>query len=326
MKTKTIIISSQKENSNARGILTVFSENGILSCRIRLYNVNNLSKFCKLGIYHENEVFSGNLLENDGVFTCAIVGDFDIDKDFYSAIVDTSNNNEVILSGGTYAGYYFNDDSVFNDLTYDVEPIPVIESDSPEVASIHDCSDCEKCSNCEYKKYFFEHNAEYEEPPIMLNTPKQDVYQTEKEKMSDDELEKVSNEYLAETIQTDTPNAPTPITEIPAQSTGNLFSTIIPQFKYVFENYEANTQLNNLIPNSKFVSICEGGESYSIGAIYSNDEIKFLCYAVQKENSINPPAELGEHYQWLPLDIEDPLSEGYFVVFQDAHDLKIVEL
>ena len=158
MKTKTIIISSQKENSNARGILTVFSENGILSCRIRLYNVNNLSKFCKLGIYHENEVFSGNLLENDGVFTCSIFGDFDIDKDFYSAIVDTSNNNEVILSGGTYAGYYFNDDSVFNDLTYDVEPVPVVDSDSPEVASSHDCSDCEKCSNCEYKKYFFEND------------------------------------------------------------------------------------------------------------------------------------------------------------------------
>lgn len=326
MKTKTIIISSQKENSNARGILTIFSENGILSCRIRLYNVNNLSKFCKLGIYHENEVFSGNLLENDGVFTCSIFGDFDIDKDFYSAIVDTSNNNEVILSGGTYAGYYFNDDSVFNDLTYDVEPVPVIDSDSPEVASIHDCSDCEKCSNCEYKKYFFEHNTGHEETPIMLNTTKPDVYQTEKETMSDTKCENIYDASKSEMVQTETPNTQTPINENIEQTTESLFNSIIPQFKYVFENYEANTQLNNLIPNSKFVSICEGGENYSIGAIYSDDEIKFLCYAVQKESSINPPPELGEHYQWLPLDIEDPLSEGYFVVFQDAHDLKIVEL
>ena len=326
MKTKTIIISSQKENSNARGILTVFSENGILSCRIRLYNVNNLSKFCKLGIYHENEVFSGNLLENDGVFTCSILGDFDIDKDFYSAIVDTSNNNEVILSGGTYAGYYFNDDSVFNDLTYDVEPIPVIDSDSPEVASIHDCSDCEKCSNCEYKKYFFEHNTCNEEAPMMLNTPKPDVCPTEKETMSDTQCKNISNESQPQTIQTETANTQTPINENTEQTTESLFNSIIPQFKYVFENYEANTQLNNLIPNSKFVSICEGGENYSIGAIYADDEIKFLCYAVQKESRINPPPELGEHYQWLPLDIEDPLSEGYFVVFQDAHDLKIVEL
>ena len=326
MKTKTIIISSQKENSNARGILTVFSENGILSCRIRLYNVNNLSKFCKLGIYHENEVFSGNLLENDGVFTCSIFGDFDIDKDFYSAIVDTSNNNEVILSGGTYAGYYFNDDSVFNDLTYDVEPVPVVDSDSPEVASSHDCSDCEKCSNCEYKKYFFEHNAGHEETPIMLSTPKQDICPIVKETMSDTQCENISDESQPQTIQTETANTQTPINENTEQTTESLFNSIIPQFKYVFENYEANTQLNNLIPNSKFVSICEGGENYSIGAIYADNEIKFLCYAVQKESSINPPPELGEHYQWLPLDIEDPLSEGYFVVFQDAHDLKIVEL
>ena len=56
------------------------------------------------------------------------------------------------------------------------------------------------------------------------------------------------------------------------------------------------------------------------------DEIKYICYAVMRSTNCQPPKELGEHYQWLPLDKDDPLSDGYFIVFQDATDLKIVEL
>ena len=336
MKTKTIIISSQKENCNARGILTIFSENGTLSCRIRLYNVGSLSKLCKLGIYHENQVFSGNLIENEGVFTCSIIGDFDIDKDFYSAIVDTSNNNEVVLSGGTYAGFYFNDNSIFNDLTYDVEPVLNIESDSPETISIHDCSNCEKCANCEYKKYFFEHNAEQNELYSLstINSADSSINTSDEIDISNN-IE--NNNPITQIIQPSSFNNQSQnINNSPLNNTANppkpdnhaesLFNAIIPQFQYIFDNYEANTQLNELIPNSRFVAICEGGENYSIGAIYADNEIRFLCYAVLKESSVNPPPELGEHFQWLPLDREDPLSEGYFVVFQDAHDLKIVEL
>ncbi|MBO5954791.1 MAG: hypothetical protein J6Q13_02335, partial [Clostridia bacterium] len=106
----------------------------------------------------------------------------------------------------------------------------------------------------------------------------------------------------------------------------SVLSAIIPQFKYVFENYPQDETLNNLIPNSKFVKINENNEQYSIGAIYEEDEMKYICYAVLCNYNSPAPQELGEHYQWLPLDKEDPLSEGYYIVFQDAKDLKIVEL
>ncbi|MBQ9795510.1 MAG: hypothetical protein IJW36_00925, partial [Clostridia bacterium] len=78
--------------------------------------------------------------------------------------------------------------------------------------------------------------------------------------------------------------------------------------------------------NGKFVKIEENNEQFSIGAIYEQDEMKYICYAVLKDYNTPAPQELGEHYQWLPLDKEDPLSEGYYIVFQDAHDLKIVDL
>ena len=105
MKSKTIILSN--ENEKGRGILTIFEEDGLLQCRLRLYNTPKLTRFCKLGIYHNSEVFSANLLEKNNTYTSSMVGDFNIDNDFYSAIIDTENNNQVILSGGTYAGFFF---------------------------------------------------------------------------------------------------------------------------------------------------------------------------------------------------------------------------
>ena len=54
--------------------------------------------------------------------------------------------------------------------------------------------------------------------------------------------------------------------------------------------------------------------------------MKYICYAVFETYNTPAPEEIGEHYQWLPIDKEDPLSDGYYIVFQDTADLKIVEL
>ena len=114
MKSKTIILSqNETSNNSSRGILTLYIEDELLKSKLRLYNSKPLSKDCKLGIYHNKEVFSANMLERNGVYESSFVGDFEMDKDFYCAIIDTSNNNQVLLAGGTYSGYFFNDNSVF---------------------------------------------------------------------------------------------------------------------------------------------------------------------------------------------------------------------
>ena len=101
---------------------------------------------------------------------------------------------------------------------------------------------------------------------------------------------------------------------------------IINQFDYVFETYPQNEEINSLLPNGKFVTIQENEEEYSIGVIYNNEKIKYLCYAVKSTYNTPAPKEIGEHYQWLPLDTLDPLSDGYYIVFQDTEDLKILDL
>jgi len=317
MKSKTIIMSSPAQKSQGRGILTIYEEDGLLQCRIRLYSTPDLSRFCKLGIYHQKEVFSANILEKNGTYTSSMVGDFNIEKDFYAAIVDTEHNNNVLLAGGTYAGYFFNDQSyVFSNISkenpntnlYDYSDEDynnfnhdtTIEKNESEIKEVCDESDCEKCRTCKYKEFFYSYNPQIEKDE-KVNVESQTTTQNVEQK-------EIENE------------------EIEISPKQDIISALLPQFDYVFKNYKADETLNNLIPNSKFVKIDENQEEYSIGAIYDNEKMRYICYAVLKDYNSPAPQELGKHYQWLPLDKEDPLSDGYYIVFQDASDLKIVEL
>lgn len=323
MKSKTIILSSpEQNNSSGRGILTIYQEDDLLKSRIRLYNIPKLSKYCKIGIYHNKQVFSANLLEKDNIYTSSMVGDFDLDQDFYSAIVDTQNNNKVLLSGGTYAGYFFNDNSVFENEFNEEQNL--VEQENLNTSLNSSClnnefnNNCSKCEKCKYKEFFYSQTENKTNKII-----EEDLNRTQLE-------ENFANELLTNSTHnnlTDLPNKTT-------QENPNILQSILPQFKYIFENYEPDESLNKLIPNGKFVRVNEkvssfsldNNNQYSIGAIYEENQMKYICYAVLCNYNSPVPEELGPHYQWLPLDKEDPLSEGYYVVFQDAVDLKIVEL
>lgn len=348
MKSKTIILSSPQSEHSGRGILSIYEEDDLLKCKLRLYNAPNLSRYCKLGIYHQKEVYSANLLEKSGVYFSSLVGDFNIDKDFYVAIIDTENNNNVLLAGGTYAGYFYNDQSnVFSNINkedpntnlYDYSQEFEISTksqpntlnafhslDTTDENSLREChSECseaeskdlkteeDKCAHCKYKEYFY--SCKQEDISTNLNS---DTLNSLHSLGTTDENN--LRTCHSECSEAESKNL------ITKENTQTILSALIPQFDYVFDNYEADETLNNLIPNSKFVKICENQEQYSLGAIYEEDKMRYICYAVLKDYNIPAPQELGKHYQWLPLDKEDPLSDGYYIVFQDASDLKIVEL
>lgn len=300
MKSKTIILS--KDNDQGRGILTIYKENDLLECKLRLYNINSINRFCKLGIYHHNQVFSANLLEKNGVYLSSMVGEFNIDDDFYAAIINTKNNNEVIVSGGTYSGYFFNEDQVFDKVQeenpntnlfnyeeYEIENLmstPKSLETKNETETTPSFCETGDCSKCKYKEFFYSNIQ-----PNTLNKK--------------EEIETKNNQ---------------------SEENHTIIKSLLPQFNYVFEHYPKDDVLNSLLPNSKFVKINENESSYSIGAIYENENMKYICYAVMCDYNSPVPKELGNHYQWLPIDKQDPLSEGYYIVFQDAEDLKIVEL
>jgi len=269
-----------------------------------------LNQHCKLGIYHQNEVYTANLLNKNGQYFSSFAGDFSFTSDFYCAIINTENNNSVLLAGGTYAGYYFNDNSVFNapktSTPQPEEPETKIATPPQESQTKFDkldqCeTDCDKCATCKYKEFFYSSN-------IQISTEPHVEDQTKFDKPEPEQI----NQPIKETQ--------------PKQPKINILDSLTPQFDYVFKNYPQDETLNNLMQNSKFVKINEENNQYSIGAIYENQEIKYLAYAIKSTSNVSAPEEIGEHYQWLPLDKEDPLSEGYYIVFQDAQDLKIIEL
>lgn len=306
MRSKTIIISNVDQNSSSgRGILTLYQENSnTLKCKLRLYQMEKLNRFCKLGIYHNDQVYSANLLDKGESYESSLLGNFDMNSDFYTAIIDTSSDNKVLLAGGTYAGYYFDDTSVFSDRDKYYKDEKYIGEKNENV------SDCEidKCANCEYKKCFYDNSfQEYKNIEVnndIVTEISEEKINTFNNRNNMDNLEEKKEENIAP----------------------NILDAIIPQFKYIFENYPADEDLNRLIEHSKFVKIGENGEQYSIGAIYDNEQIKYICYAIKCNYNSPVPEELGKNYQWLPLDQEDPLSEGYYIVYQDAVDLKIVEI
>lgn len=350
MKSKTIIMSNTIDNS-VRGILTIFIEDDLLKCRLRTYNLQKLSYYCKLGIYHEGEVFSANLIERNGVYESSFVGDFFMDKDFYIALIDTQDS-KVLLCGGTYQGFYFNDNSVFlnsaefceelkeniqtNNINEKTQPknfqinvdnldkeyktetnknsIEKIEQTNKEKAD--ECGqDCDKCAKCRYKEFFYSNQNSFDDEKLNNN-----------ENLSYNDKILNNKENLIQTTVLQTQPAEVLDKDLNNAKLTNLTSSILPQFENLFNSFNQDEELNKLIENSKFVKVEEAGEQYSIGAIYENENIKYICYAIKKDNNINPPNELGENYQWLPIDALDPLSSGYFVVFQDANDLKIVKI
>lgn len=322
MTSKTIIISALQDNS-ARGILTLFQEDDLLKCRLRTYNLSPLSKFCKLGIYHNNEVFSANLIEKNGVYESSFVGSFNMENDFYVALIDVGNNNEVLLAGGTYQGFYFSDNSVFLEHENFLNKVNNLQKEKILETNnrVEKCEDCDKCAKCKYKEFFYSQQTESVISDALLEKAQATTITENLTLKNIDNQENLVTNSLADDeidAKKDSENQNVDIKKVE--------KAILPQIEKLFSEYEENIELNSLISNSKFVKVEENGENYSIGAIYESDNIKYICYAIKRDYNINPPKEIGENFQWLPIDPDDPLSVGYYVVFQDAKDLKIVKI
>ena len=97
----------------------------------------------------------------------------------------------------------------------------------------------------------------------------------------------------------------------------DFFELIADQVEDLFDNYPRVDELEELIPNSKWVKIDfeNNGNEYVLGLIYDGFDLKYICYGVPGDKD-NMPTHLG-NCQWLPLNPKLP-SDGYWVIYQDA--------
>ena len=104
------------------------------------------------------------------------------------------------------------------------------------------------------------------------------------------------------------------------QETENVKNEFFEQVKSsidnLFETYPPNDELIEAIENSRFVKVdYEGdGNFYSVGLIFDDDDLKYICYAIPSEEGVCPPKELSEFSQWLK--IRD--GYGYWLTYQDG--------
>lgn len=99
-----------------------------------------------------------------------------------------------------------------------------------------------------------------------------------------------------------------------------FYERINPQIEKMFANNKAETVLNEILPNSKFckVEFDDGSGYYVFGIIYDDGTPKYLCYGLPAQRDSEPPTELSNLYQWLPIDATDENGDGYYMMYQDA--------
>lgn len=100
-----------------------------------------------------------------------------------------------------------------------------------------------------------------------------------------------------------------------------FYDEVKDQIDALFEKYEAETALEEIIPNSRFVRVNfdAEGDSYIFGVIYDENQTpEYIVYGIPALEQKQTPQELEGYYQWLPLDPNNPEADGYFMMYQDA--------
>lgn len=355
MQSKTIILSNNtKHGSNTpRAILTFISEKNFIDGKLRLYNLNQLDNDVKLGIYYQQKVYTSALSKHLGYYSFSFDENFDLNHPIYCALINTSNK-VVVMSGGIQNGFCFTDDlenlaqnydqenqidneiidaniksnNLIQDLNEKKEELPQknLLKEFDEYKDFDDkkvelnnqnaqtCTQCE-CNHCVYKEYFFnnkEDNPITKEELVPLNS---EFPHNQSTKSIDENAD--NQVMLSSETQTETPS----------DTIGEKFmSSISEQLDVMFQTYPLDETIMKILPNSRIIKVTDSIDNrpYILGVLYENNSIKYLIYGVPSSYNATPPIELGENYQWLPLSPDDPMSDGYYVLYQDATDGKLV--
>ena len=366
MLCKTIILSnSQNLNSNSpKGILTITKDGHIIKGKIRLYNIISLPRATKIGLYVNEKVHICQIIKKPNHYEFDLNANIDITQSIYCALIDNSNNDKkVLLEGGSFNGFYFTD-SPF-DAVLEAKDEQLEQTIDSALKQVDSCAQC-NCNDCEYKKYFYENYASNTPANDLSAQNKSTVEDSNNEIIKNDLIEKnktgenikdtVNNadlkkdfidniqseviENIENEILSDISNMGEQILSTNIQTTktspienntknddeqSQFLNDIIYQLDEMLSSNPEDDVLNSIIPNSRFVKVTSESP-YVLGVIYENEMLKYIAYGVPATYNTLPPADLGEHYQWLPLNPRDVMSDGYFMIYQDALSGSLVEI
>ena len=149
-----------------------------------------------------------------------------------------------------------------------------------------------------------------------------EISDTELDAVIDKEMDKNDLQTLADTpIEEPVENLPEDEPNF-VENTKNFYSLMQPQLDELFEKFPHFRELEDLVQNTEWVKVSysqDGSQHYILGKLFDGGVVTHLCYGIPAQSrSTTPPASLTDYCQWLPLNLNDPDSAGYWVMYQNA--------
>lgn len=114
------------------------------------------------------------------------------------------------------------------------------------------------------------------------------------------------------------------------EPTGNFYALIQPQLDELFSRFPHFRELEDLVTNTEWVKVNyaqNDSQHYILGKLYDGKVVTHLCYGIPADSRASaPPENLTEYCQWLPLNLDEPDGQGYWVMYQSAETGENIKL
>ncbi len=317
---KTLILNNKK-NPNFKAVLNLKNYD---YCAIKFFNMANNDKNFALGIKQKTGVIKIPLQLNSGKGEFVLPKKIDLEDNMVCAVVDVSNAfcPEIVLSG-----------SINNAIENTTIENAFVQSKPDDVSVLYEIEESEQienlidknldddlnttyfdsCANCKYRKAFYEGGE-------CACIKSQQTDENNNFELTDNTIKNYSTEQIVSNIE----QAKNVIEEDNIEESESFYLQIKNQLNSLFNKYQKHDLLERIIPNSKWVKVDydQTENFYVIGLIYdgNNQDILYISYGVPSKDFNNPPEDLKEYAQWLPIDFNKPKDEGFWIVYQDAKD------
>lgn len=298
LKRKSIVLSDVEEKSNKKAVLTIEEVESGIKGLVRLYNFDReLEGISSLGFYIDKKVYKAGLTYKSFMLYEFFIDLKQMPTKFSCAVVNFQNAVATPILFGTSDG---NQDNIYGNIVAEISRDNSLENttkvldqhsvqfDDAEQQEIDkqidkECCECD-CENCIYKKYFYENQSS--------KSVESQAEEKLTEKVEESEVEKIE-----------------------------FFQRLKPQIDKLFEKFPTETNLERLLPDSKWVKVDyeDDGDFYVFGLLYDAvGQVKYVCYGVPAIYEETPPEELSGYPIWMSLDKENDSRFGYWLTYQDA--------
>ena len=307
-ESKTLILASLNKKEQAILNLKQMGES-----EIKFFNFNNPNKNFALGIKQGDNITKVPLTIKNNLCKFKMPSSLSLQKNILCAVVDVSNAfcPEIILSGSNNTT---NENMIIEENFVAKKPEDTSNLYTQDSLSEIDnlvqknleedlnCTYFDSCSKCKYREAF---------------------YNVENSNNSEN-MVKVSYENIVSDEQIANKKEETDLNK----ENDNFYEQIKCQIDSLFSKYSEYSALNNIVSNSKWIKINydNGQDFYVLGLIFGDDKVEYISYGVPSQDGNNPPEDIKEFAQWLPVQNLENNYLGFWLVYQNANDGKTINV